>query len=190
MDLTTLPLARQKKESSAYSQYIPDPARVNLHLCPMAMLNVFLGSQLVAAAAIIHDDDFSRLAGWGLVGILAGSALGMIRATSRTNTASWRIWARRFSAYFLSGLICGAVLIVIAAQFGLQPNNFMAFACGGLGGCFGLSMILYGEKKAPRVADKLVDNWTDDDEEDDEPLKPLPPSSKTVRLVAPTRKLE
>lgn len=181
--LTAKPIpARWERKPTAKTQTItsPEPFRINLHIPSMAYSSIFLGLQLVAAATLLHEGEVSKLFGWAVMGILAGSALGMIRATSVKNRLAWRIWGRRFASYFLSGLIVGPALIAATAHFGIDPSPFLALACGGIGGVFGLTLVIMGESKGKKIAEKALERYMDDDD-DDEKVKPVPPSP-TVRL--------
>ena len=145
----------------------------------MALTNIFCGLQLVGAAALLYESNTSQLAGYGLLGVLTGSALGMLIATSARNRMPWRIWGRRFAAYFLSGMIVTAGLIALTTHFGVEPSQFLAFACGGFGGFAGLGLVLLAEKRAKqRITEYLEEERDDGDDRRVIDLRNNPPTTK------------
>ncbi len=167
MNHTTFP-TKQRDASILGTLYIAAP-RFYLHISSMALTNIFCALQLIGAAALLHESNTSQLTGYGVLGVLTGSALGMLIATSSKNRMSWRIWGRRFAAYFLSGIIVTAGLITITAHLGVEPSTFLAFACGGFGGFAGLGLVLMAEKRAK----KEVSIYLEEDES--EGIAPVPP---------------
>jgi len=150
---------------------------------PMAAIILFFSVQFLAAAALMQDAEWATLIGVGLVGVLTGSALGMLVATSERNHIAWSVWGRRFAMYYLAGAIAGPVLFLLAEHWGLVPSALLAFACGGLGGFFGLGVALALERRARKTAADKLDKFLDES-----PMPPTP-KSETIRLCPPTKKM-
>lgn len=184
--MNAIPIARVAVQSG--TQPIAIRTDEEFHLPAMSIPTITLFAALFSAAGLLSETDIGRLAGSGIIGILAGASLGILKATSASNTIPAEVWLRRFFSYFLGGVVAGPLLLVFATHFGLESSVFLSFGCGGLGGFAGLGLVMVGERKVKQMAERSANAYSDNEE--DEELPSVPPGKPVViRQQPPTTKL-